>query len=101
MTYFVSRHAGARAWAEAEGLAVDRYLAQLDPGALAPGDRVLGTLPVQLAAEVCRRGARYFHLSLDLALERRGTELDAAAMRACGARLEEYLVLRTGSAPCA
>jgi len=92
MTYFVTRHAGAAAWAEARGLRVDRALAALDPAMLVPGDCVLGTLPVHLAAQVCQRGARYFHLSLDLPLESRGLELTAAAMDAHGARLEEYLI---------
>lgn len=98
MTYFISRHPGARAWAEAQGLAVDQRLEALDPALIQPGDRVLGTLPVHLAAEVCRRGGRYFHLRLELPREHRGMELDAAAMAEHGARLEEFLVSRAG--PC-
>ena len=98
MTYFVTRHPGARAWAAARGLPVDEILAALDPSRVQAGDRVLGTLPVHLAAQVCARGGRYFHLSLDLPLERRGGELDAAAMDAHGARLEEYCVVRAPEA---
>ena len=61
---------------------------------LCPGDVVAGTLPVNLAAEVCARGARYLNLSLDLPLHARGRELDAEDMHRYGARLEEYTVRR-------
>lgn len=91
-TFFVSRHPGAAAWAQAQGLAVDRLVVHLDPAEVGAGDTVIGTLPVNLAAAVCARGARYLHLSLDLPAERRGRELNAADMAACGARLEEYRV---------
>ncbi|OOC10829.1 MULTISPECIES: CRISPR-associated protein Csx16 [Thioalkalivibrio] len=92
-TYFVTRHPGAVEWAERQGLAVDESLAHLDPSILAPGDRVLGTLPVHLAATVCEQGARYFHLSLDMPPEARGKELNADDLEACGARLEEFRVV--------
>lgn len=93
-TYFVSRHPGARDWAVEEGIAVDQVIAHLDPSVIRPADRVIGSLPVNLAADVCACGGRYLHLSLDLPAELRGKELDADGMRACGARLEEYRVLR-------
>lgn len=95
-TFFVTRHPGAAAWAREQGLAVDRAVAHLDPAAVQSGDIVIGTLPVNLAAEVCARGARYLHLSLDLPADWRGRELSAADMRACGARVEEYRVERAG-----
>ena len=65
-TYFVSRHPGAVAWAARRGLAVDAYLAHLDPQQIQPGDTVIGILPVHLAARVCGSGARYLNLSLDM-----------------------------------
>lgn len=91
-TYFVSRHPGARAWAAEEGIAVDQVLAHFDVSAVRAHDIVIGSLPVNLAAEVCRHGGRYLHLSLVLIPELRGTELTTAQMRECGARLEEYVV---------
>jgi CRISPR-associated protein Csx16 len=95
-TFFVSRHPGAAEWAQAQGLAVDRLLAHLDPAEVRAGDIVIGTLPVNLAAAVCSQGARYLHLTLELPPDWRGRELSAADMVACGARLEEYRVLRVG-----
>jgi CRISPR-associated protein Csx16 len=93
-TYFVSRHPGAHDWAVEEGLTVDAVVTHLDPRTVEPGDRVIGSLPVNLAAAVCARGARYLHLSLELPAPLRGRELDAAQMRACGARIEEYRIER-------
>jgi CRISPR-associated protein Csx16 len=90
--YFVSRHPGASEWARTAGVAADRWLTHLGPGEIRPGDVIIGTLPVNLAAEVCARGARYLHLSLDLPFERRGLELSAEDMRRYGARVEEYQV---------
>jgi CRISPR-associated protein Csx16 len=93
-TFFISRHPGALDWAAEEGLAVDARLAHLDPETIQPGDVVIGTLPIHLAARVCERGGRYLHLSLELPPEQRGRELSAADLRRCGARLEEYRVTR-------
>jgi len=89
-TFFVSRHPGAVAWAARQGLAVDRLVAHLDTGLIQAGDVVIGTLPVNLAAEVCRRGGRYLHLSLQLPLDMRGRELGAEDMEHYGARLDAY-----------
>ena len=101
-TFFISRHPGARDWAEARGVAVDRWVDHLDLNSVAPGDRVLGTLPVHLAAAVCERGARYVHLALELPADQRGRELTGADMERLGARLEAFEVRRvseTGGIP--
>lgn len=93
-TFFVSRHAGAIEWAARQGLEVDRQIDHLDPADIRPGDIVIGTLPVNLAAEVCARGGRYYNLSLDLPPEVRGQELSADDLERYGARLEGYAVQR-------
>lgn len=93
-TWFISRHPGAIAWARRQGIAVDQQLAHLDPQQVAAGDTVIGTLPINLAAEVCARGADYHHLTLRLPPALRGTELDADQLEELGARLEAYLVER-------
>ncbi len=91
-TYFISRHAGAVAWAETEGFHVGACLAHLDLSLVKAGDTVLGTLPINLVAEVNARGGHYFHLTLTVPIELRGKELSTETMREYGARLEEYYV---------
>lgn len=93
-TWFVSRHRGAVEWAAQQGLLIDHAVAHLDLAALREGDIVIGTLPVNLVADVCDRGARYLHLSLRLPAEARGRELSAEELRNFDARLEEYQVCR-------
>jgi CRISPR-associated protein Csx16 len=91
-TFFVSRHPGAIAWADHQGLQVDRFTAHLDPAEIQPGDTVIGSLPVHLAAEVCKRGGRYLNLSLDLPAHARGRELAVEELEAFNARLEGFNV---------
>lgn len=90
--YFISRHAGATEWLREQGIAVDAVVDHLDPERVQSEDMVLGTLPVNLAARICARGARYLHLSLELPAEWRGRELTAVDMRRFGARLQEFRV---------
>jgi len=92
-TYFVTRHPGARDWAAEQGITVDLLVSHMDPEGIQPGDVVLGTLPVNLAARVCERGARYLHLSLELPPTLRGRELSTEDMRTLGARLEEFRIM--------
>jgi CRISPR-associated protein Csx16 len=93
-TFFVSRHPGAVEWAATQGIVVDRVVDHLDVATLRTGDLVIGTLPVNLVADVCARGGRYLHLTLELRADMRGQELRAEDMRAFGARIEEYRVER-------
>lgn len=89
-TYFISRHAGAVAWAESQGFHIDQQLAHFDVTLVKAGDVILGTLPVNLIAEVNERGGRYFHLTLELPADLRGQELTPQLMQEYGARLEEF-----------
>lgn len=88
--WFVSRHPGAVKWARNQGIGYDLHVAHLDPEAVLAGDTVIGSLPVNLAAEVCSRGAEYWNLSLRLKPADRGRELSAEALQDCGATLEHY-----------
>ena len=91
--YFVSRHVGALDWALEQGIEAQR-IAHLDPGQIAAGDIVMGTLPIQLACAVCERGARYLHLELELPPESRGLDLSVADMTRFGAKLTEFQIKR-------
>lgn len=92
-TWFVTRHAGAKEWAKAQGISVDRVVDHLAVGEVQAGDLVLGSLPVNLVAELNSKGARYFHLTLDLSEDLRGKEISAELMEQLGAKLEEFGVM--------
>ena len=93
-TYFVSRHPGAIEWASQQNFQVDALVAHLDPAQVQPGDTIIGSLPVHLAAQVCSRGAAYWHLSLALPAELRGRELSADDMTRLDAEVEPFSVAR-------
>ena len=89
-TWFVSRHPGALQWMKQHGPAFDRHVPHLDPAQVQPGDCVIGTLPVDLAAQVCTRGAAYWHLTLALPADARGRELSAQELLSLGATLQPF-----------
>ncbi|MCI4660332.1 MAG: CRISPR-associated protein Csx16 [Neomegalonema sp.] len=93
--YFVTRHSGAVDWAQRRNIKAT-LVRDFDVTDVKPGDRVLGTLPVNLAAEVCARGGTYLHLSMDVPFELRGKDLSADDMDACKAELIEYFIERRG-----
>ncbi len=93
--WIVTRHAGAVEWLARRGLQDGRIVPHLDPDWIQAGDRVVGTLPVQLVAAVCARGARYEHISVRLPAALRGRELSADTLERHGARLEAYSAERT------
>ena len=90
-TYFVTRHQGAIDWAALNGIRA-RQISHFDHEILNVGDQVLGTLPVNLAAIVCSKGAEYWHLVLDIPPDRRGEELSAEALLEFGAKLQRFAV---------
>ncbi len=92
-TYFISRHPGAVEWATRQHLHVDHVLPHLHPAQVQPGDTVIGSLPVNLAAQVCAKGAAYWHLSVELPAELRGRELSADDLEQLGARLQPFDVM--------
>ena len=66
---------------------------------MSPRDTVMGSLPVNLAAEVCARGARYMHLSLRLPAAWRGRELSASQLGNFQPELREFNVIATEDQP--
>ncbi len=89
-TYFISRHAGAKDWIATQGITIDKIQSHLDINDIDAGDTVIGTLPIQLVAEVCERGGRYLHLTLNLPEYLRGKDLTVADMQEAGAQLQQF-----------
>lgn len=95
-TWFISRHPGAIEWLAHQNLIVDQHVAHLDPACVVAGDRVIGTLPINLAAEVCQRHAEYWHLSMEVPHEWRGKELSFEQMRECNVQLQRFFLVPSG-----
>ncbi|MEQ3529216.1 MULTISPECIES: CRISPR-associated protein Csx16 [unclassified Pseudoalteromonas] len=89
MNYFISRHSGAIQWAK-QHLHIDRFITHLNINEIQAGDEVYGTLPVNLAAQCCKKGALYFHLNLTLPEELRGKELTHTQMETLDANVTQY-----------
>ncbi|MDY0073570.1 MAG: CRISPR-associated protein Csx16 [Thauera sp.] len=95
--WFVTRHRGAIAWAHRHGIVsaeegAERIVDSIVASDVSVGDTVIGTLPVHLAADICARGARYFHIAMSVPTERRGQELTPDDMDAFGASCREFIV---------
>ncbi|WP_435101149.1 CRISPR-associated protein Csx16 [Arhodomonas sp. AD133] len=89
-TWIVSRHPGAIEWLRRRGYRDAHHLAHLQWRRVAPGDVVIGNLPISLVAELGRRGIAYYHLTVPLPHERRGRELSADELEQLGACLQRY-----------
>jgi CRISPR-associated protein Csx16 len=91
--YLVSRHAAAITWIKQQ-TQVDQAIDHFDSNLIQPGDTVIGTLPVHIAAEVCERGGKYLHLELTIPSEQRGKELSLEEMSACNPTLTYFQIMQ-------
>lgn len=89
-TWLVTRHPGTLQWMQQHGTPFDHHVTHLAPADVQPGDTVIGTLPIHLAAQVCARGASYWNLTLHLPEHSRGRELAAEELGQFSATLEQF-----------
>jgi len=89
-TFFVSRHPGALEWMKNSGTQFDKHVTHLNLDEVGEGDVVIGSLPVNIVADVCHKKAKYIHLSIRVNAEDRGKELSANQLADYDATLEEY-----------
>lgn len=93
--YFITRHAGALAWAKAKGVHFDVHLTHLgDIQDLQAGNVVIGSLPINIVYLLGVQGVKYVHLSLHIPEYLRGVELTHEQLDECQATLECYAVTR-------
>lgn len=88
----VSRHAGAIRWLKEkkslENSEIAEHFSAEDIQILAKGDKVYGTLPMPMVAEVLEQEAEFFLIVLPgVAFSQRGNELTPDEMEKAGAKL--------------
>lgn len=89
--WYVGRHAASLDWLRGRGIVPHQVLAHLDGSVWpAPGDLVLGNLPVQWIAALGERGVRYVQITLDVPMHLRGQELDAELLDTLNVRLQAF-----------
>lgn len=93
-TIVVTRHPAVVEWVKRRGVAIEAVVDHADGLCAGPGDKVVGVLPLHLAARLCAAGAECWHVVMDLPREWRGKELSADEMEAANARLERYMARR-------
>lgn len=91
-TYFVTRHPGAVEWASNNGFNAVELVAHFDPSVVNVGDKIIGSLPVNLASDVCERGGEYHHLVLTVPADARGRELSADDLESFGATVRQFTI---------
>ncbi len=93
MKYLITRHPGALHWLQGQISEPFHHLTHIsDLGLIQPGDWVIGSLPLHLVADICVRGARYFHIDVHLPESLRGCELTAQQLTELDAEIVEYTV---------
>lgn len=93
--YLITRHPGAVEWMKIKGRPYDIHLTHLtDYDAFHKGDTVVGSLPINVVADLNKLGVDYIHLNLYVPESLRGVELSAEQLVVLNATLEPYRVLR-------
>lgn len=99
--YLVSRHQGAVEWMNHMGHPYDTHITHLSSEHhLSAGDTIVGSLPINLVADLGARGINYLHLSLYIPEHLRGIELSAEQLSQLDAKLEPYRVERLSTQTC-
>ena len=96
-TWFVSRHSGAIDWIKSQNITIDKFIEHIELSRLKAGDRVIGTLPVNVVAQLCALDIEYWNLNLSLPFDARGKELSAEQLVRYGAHLQRYDVKKINS----
>ena len=86
--WFVSRHEGAIDWAWSQGLPVDVWANHIKVSDVGADDVVMGTLPVDMIAQLNVRGVKVFFLTIPLTLAQRGIELTMEDLQKSGCYLQ-------------
>lgn len=92
-SYFVTRHPATKVWAKEQEIKVDYWLEHISDLILFhEGDVIYGTLPIQIAAQLCHQGVRYGHFSLQVPPHMRGVDLSVDQLSAFQPKIEFFSI---------
>ena len=94
MNILVSRHQGAIEWAQQVTI-FDKIVSHFNINEIKAHDCIYGNLPIHIAAQICDKKARYFHLVLNITKAMRGQELTAEQLAKNNASFKEYIIRET------
>lgn len=92
-SYFVTRHSATKVWAKEQEIKVDHWLEHISELSLFnEGDVIYGTLPIQIAAQLCNQGVRYGHFSLQVPPCMRGVEFSVEQLSSFQPKIEFFSI---------
>lgn len=91
-TWFVCRHPGAIEWMKNQPIKIDHWETHLDVSKITKTDKVIGVLPMEMAADVCQKGAAFYALSFSSSAGLRGKELSKELLSEFNCRLVQFKV---------
>ena len=90
MIYFISRHTGAKEWIMEKGIVINKFIEHLNILDLEAGDTVIGSLPINIIANLTQKNIKYIHIELNVNIDQRGKELTKGDLNNLNAKLVTY-----------
>ncbi len=98
-TYIITRHTASRNWILnnlPDTNDTPEIISHLDPQVIQSGDTVIGVLPLQIIAEITRKGANFYSFEINVPADLRGIELTEEHLKALSPKLIQYEVHKIG-----
>lgn len=95
MIYFICRHQGTIEWIKKQkNIKIDVFLEHLDlrETEIRAEDTVIGILPIDIAAQVCAKGAKFYALKIHQELSERGQIFSADKVEKMNVSLRRFQV---------
>ncbi|MDA9557152.1 CRISPR-associated protein Csx16 [Vibrio sp.] len=90
----ITRHPASQIWMENKGIKVDRQIPHLfDVSEFGSGDTVIGILPINIIADLTKRGVNYWHFTTQIPESLRGKELSYDELITCKPRIIPFVAM--------
>ncbi|MBR1374612.1 MAG: CRISPR-associated protein Csx16 [Cardiobacteriaceae bacterium] len=96
MIYFICRHQGTIDWVKSrKNIKIDVFLDHLDfrETEICAEDTVIGILPIDIAAQICEKGAKFYALKIHQELSERGQNFSADNLEKMNVSLRRFQII--------